>query len=539
MNVLASLRLLPFVLSLTPSVALAQTSPQPSSETQQKERIERQLGELLRSRNELQQNLLNTQRQLQQQLEQFDARIDALESELGVVPYETQSAKTEPPVATPAPVPTPTAEPAQTQPPATRTASAPTAAGEGPPESEQQTLDQDPFDPGAGIVLARGPLGETSIGIVGYVRYLNQGSLDKTYTDSFGRIFNLDLRNDVQLNRIQINFRGWLFDPRFRWRFYAWSQNVSQGDAAQVVIGGSFSYIFSPALTLTAGIFSLPSTRSTAQSFPNWLMIDHRTMADEFFRGSYSQGYQATGRITPTLAYNVALMNNLSQLGVSATELDFGVNTLSTALFWMPTTGEFGPAFGFGDYEYHETPATLLGIHYTRSREDAESQPNVNGVENSQIRLSDGTRIFSPDPFGTGGRIGKATYRMLDLDAGVKFRGWSLEGEYYFRWVDDFQLFSGPIPVTSLFDHGFQLQASTMVIPSMLQAYLETSTVFGQYGVPWEVGGGLTLFPFRRKQVRMNIEAIYMHNSAIGYTAVPYQVGGKGWVFTFNVGSWF
>jgi len=539
MNVLASLRLLPFVLSLTPSVALAQTSPQPSSETQQKERIERQLEELLRSRNELQQNLLNTQRQLQQQLEQFDARIDALESELGVVPYETQSAKTEPPVATPAPVPTPTAEPAQTQPPATRTASAPTAAGEGPPESEQQTLDQDPFDPGAGIVLARGPLGETSIGIVGYVRYLNQGSLDKTYTDSFGRIFNLDLRNDVQLNRIQINFRGWLFDPRFRWRFYAWSQNVSQGDAAQVVIGGSFSYIFSPALTLTAGIFSLPSTRSTAQSFPNWLMIDHRTMADEFFRGSYSQGYQATGRITPTLAYNVALMNNLSQLGVSATELDFGVNTLSTALFWMPTTGEFGPAFGFGDYEYHETPATLLGIHYTRSREDAESQPNVNGVENSQIRLSDGTRIFSPDPFGTGGRIGKATYRMLDLDAGVKFRGWSLEGEYYFRWVDDFQLFSGPIPVTSLFDHGFQLQASTMVIPSMLQAYLETSTVFGQYGVPWEVGGGLTLFPFRRKQVRMNIEAIYMHNSAIGYTAVPYQVGGKGWVFTFNVGSWF
>jgi hypothetical protein len=535
MNVLGSLRLLPFVLSLTPGVALAQTTPQPSPEPQQKERIARQLEELLRSRQELQQNLLDTQRQLQQQLEQFDARIDALESELQIVPSESQSAET-----------APSPEPAQTQPPQpqqpTRTASTPTAAGEGPPEAseaEQQAAEQDPFDPGAGIVLARGPLGETSIGIVGYVRYLNQGSLDKTYTDSFGRVFNLDLRNDVQLNRIQINFRGWLFDPRFRWRFYAWSQNVSQGDAAQVVIGGSFSYIFSPMLTLTAGIFSLPSTRSTAQSFPNWLMIDHRTMADEFFRGSYSQGYQATGRLTPTLAYNVALMNNLSQLGVSATELDFGVNTLSTALFWMPTTGEFGPAFGFGDYEYHEDLATLVGLHYTRSREDAESQPNVNGVENSQIRLSDGTRIFSPDPFGTGGRIGKATYRMLDLDLGVKYRGWSLEGEYYFRWIDDFQLFSGTIPVSSLFDHGFQLQASTMLIPGMLQTYLETSYVFGQYGEPWEVGGGLTFFPFKRKQVRVNMEAIYMRHSAIGYTAVPYQVGGNGWVFTFNVGSWF
>lgn len=538
MDLLGSVRLLPLVLLLTPGVAQAQTAPLPSSEAQQRERIEQQLQELLRTRQELQQN----QQKLQQQLEDFDTRIDTLQSELGGVASEPQPPQAEPPVTPSVAAPAAPAQPAPTQPSVTRTVAAPGAAGEGPPEAataQPQTLPEDPFDPGAGIVLARGPRGETSIGIVGYVRYLNQGGLDKTYTDSFGRTFNLDLRNDVQLNRIQINFRGWLFDERFRWRFYAWSQNVSQGDPAQVVVGGSFSYIFSPALTLTAGIFSLPSTRSTAQSFPNWLMIDHRTMADEFFRGSYSQGYQATGRISPTLAYNVALMNNLSQLGVSATELDFGVNTLSTALFWMPTTGEFGPAFGFGDYEYHTEPATLLGVHYTRSREDAESQPSVNGVENSQIRLSDGTRIFSPDPFGTGGRIGKATYRMLDLDAGVKFRGWSLEGEYYFRWVDDFQLFSGTIPVSSLFDHGFQLQASTMLIPGLLQAYLMGSYVFGQYGDPWEVGGGLTFYPFNRKQVRVNIEGIYMHNSAIGYTAVPYQVGGKGFVFTFNVGSWF
>lgn len=516
-----SLKLLPFIF-LAPGVAQAQTAPLPSDETQERQRIEQQLEELLRSRDELQQSLLKTQQQLQQQLERFDSRIDALETELGAVPSEPQ--------------------PAETQPPATRTVAAPDAAGEGPADpstAAQRTSAEDPFDPGAGLVLARGPRGEVSIGIVGYVRYLNQGGLEKTYTDSFGRTTVLDLRNDVQLNRIQINFRGFLFDERFRWRFYAWSQNVSQGDPAQVVVGGSFSYIFSPALTLTAGIFSLPSTRSTAQSFPNWLMIDHRTMADEFFRGSYSQGYQATGRIGTTLAYNVALMNNLSQLGVSATELDFGVNTLSTALFWMPTTGEFGPAFGFGDYEYHTEPATLLAVHYTRSREDSESQPNVNGVENSQIRLSDGTRVFGADPFGTGGRIGKATYRMLDLDAGVKFRGWSLEGEYYFRWVDDFQLISGTIPVTSLYDHGFQLQASSMLIPGSLQAYLMGSTVFGEYGNPWEAGFGLTFYPLKRKQVRVNLEGIYMRNSAIGYTAVPYQVGGNGWVFTFNVGSWF
>jgi hypothetical protein len=33
-----------------------------------------------------------------------------------------------------------------------------------------------------------------------------------------------------------------------------------------------------------------------------------------------------------------------------------------TAQVDRPTTGEFGPGQGFGDYEYHEKLATLLGV---------------------------------------------------------------------------------------------------------------------------------------------------------------------------------
>ena len=97
-------------------------------------------------------------------------------------------------------------------------------------------------------------------------------------------------------------------------------------------------------------IFSVPSTRSTNTTYPNWLRIDNRTMADEFFRGSYSTGYMAGGKITDTLAYNVALTNNLSQLGVSASQMDSCLCTGSGFLWWMPTTCEFGPAAGFGEH---------------------------------------------------------------------------------------------------------------------------------------------------------------------------------------------
>ena len=39
------------------------------------------------------------------------------------------------------------------------------------------------------------------------------------------------------------------------------------------------------------------------------------------------------------------------------------------------------------------------------------------------------------------------------------------------------------------------------------------------------------IFPFKNKVVRWNNEVLYLYKSPVGYTSVPYQVGGKGWVF--------
>jgi hypothetical protein len=533
-----------------PRVAHAQAAPaQMAAETpadvQQRERVERLLQELARSRQELQQNMATMQQAMQKQLADFDARITALEAELHDAAPEEAIAQTASPKVEVARTTPPTDQIARTAPANDQIAQAQTAPspimaseGEEDPAPSEPRLEAGTFDPGKGLILANGDKGGLAFGARGYVRYLNQGGLDPFYTDSFGRTFKLDKRQDVQLNRLQILFRGWLFDERFRYTFYAWTQNVSQGDPAQVVVGGNVRYQFSDAFTLLGGIFSIPSTRTTAQSFPNWLSIDHRNMADEYFRGSYTEGFQAVGKIPYNLFYNVAITNNLSILGVSADQLKFGLDTYSGTLYWMPTTGEYGPGAGFGDFEDHQNVATLLGVHFTKSREDAQEQPATDAIENSQIRLSDGTVLFSPGAFGTDGRVTEATYKMLALDAGAKYRGWSLDGEYYFRWVDDFDV-EGFVPVRKLYDTGFQVQASTMLKPRSLQAYVTGSKIFGQYGDPWDVTVGLTHFPFRTKQVRVNAEGLYMKRSAIGYTAVPYLVGGDGWVWTLNVGTWF
>ncbi|WP_380871617.1 hypothetical protein [Sphingomonas sp. DBB INV C78] len=197
----------------------------------------------------------------------------------------------------------------------------------------------------------------------------------------------------------------------------------------------------------------------------------------------------------------------------------------------MPTTGEFGPAQGFGDYEMHADLATLLAVSFTHSREDAEAQAGVNDFENSQLRLSDGTLLFSPGAFNTTGQITRATYEMLALSAGLKYRGWTIDGEYYFRWLDNFTTI-GLIPVDEVTDQGFQLQLSTMAIPKTLQLYAAGSKIFGDYGDPYDVSLGLNWFPFDRKEIRVNAQAIYLQRSPTGNNSVPYTVGGDGWVFS-------
>ena len=409
------------------------------------------------------------------------------------------------------------------------------AAGQPPPGSpEDDEHYWGRYEGGKGIVLARSDSAEVDFSVFTYVRYLNQTALEDTYTDAFDRTKTLDLRNDLQLQKVTLNFKGWLFDPDFRYLFYTWTSNTSQGQDAQVVVAGNLSYHFNDAFSLAGGIGALPSTQSTNYTFPNWLRVDNRTIADEFFRGSYTSGIWAWGRLPHELAYRVMLGNNLSQLGVDAGELDSSFNTVSGALWWMPTTGEYGPAQGLGDFEHHDDLATLFSLHFTRSREDAQNQPGVNDFENSQIRLSDGTLIFQADPFGTGTQIDKATYQMAAVSAGMKYRGWSLDGEYYWRWVDDFKA-SGPMPFDEMYDHGFQLQGSAMVLPQSLQAYLSGSRIFGEYGDPWDLAAGVNWFPMKRRELRVNVQGLYLQDSPVGYASVPFIVGGNGWVFTTDV----
>ncbi len=389
------------------------------------------------------------------------------------------------------------------------------------------------YVPNAGFLLFEGEKGEMYARLFSYVRYLNQKGLDPTYTDYFGNTHAVKQREDVQLNKFFLPFSGWFLDPRLRYYLYVWSSNPSQGDPAQVVGAGNLSFTFNRHLTLGGGITSLPSVRSTEGQFPYWLGIDDRLTADEFFRGSYTSGFWLKGELFTKFKYMGMIGNNLSTLGVSAAQLDNQFNTTSFMLQWLPTTGEFGLYGTFGDFDHHEKLATRLGAHYTHSREDKQSQPGTNDIENSQIRLTDGSVVFTPDLFGPGITVEKVTYDMVSVDAGIKYRGLALEAEYYWRDLSDFAG-TNVEGIADIDDHGFQVQSSAMLIPKTVQVYLSGSAIQGRYGDGSEVRAGVNWYVVKERGLRVNVEWIRLDNCPVGYTAVPYPVGGNGDVFHAN-----
>jgi hypothetical protein len=210
--------------------------------------------------------------------------------------------------------------------------------------------------------------------------------------------------------------------------------------------------------------------------------------ASALSRGSCTSGLRANGAILPGLEYRAMIGNNLSQ----------------------------------------------LGVHGTFSTEDRQAQPDTEGFENSQIRLSDGTRLFSEDPFGVGVNIDELNYPMVAVNGGAKYQGFSVDAEAYFRKLDDFKA-TGTLPFDEITDHGFEVQDSAMVISKKLQAILQYSKIFGDQGDPWDFTAGAFWYPFGGKEMRVNGQALYLHGSPAGYSSVPFAVGGTGWVFSIDV----
>jgi len=417
------------------------------------------------------------------------------------------------------PAPTGTAVPAPAPPASTAQPAAPKQR----PQPSERIESWGEFQPGDGFLVGRSSAGELSISAYALLRYINQLPATQTFTDHLGNEHAVDARQDIYPHRVMVFFKGWLASPKLIYNIFLWTVNTTD----QKNIFASMGYQFSRKFSLYAGINGLPGTRSVQGSHPFWLGHD-RVMADEFFRPYFTNGVWAQGEIAPGFWYNAMVGNNMSSLGVKATQLDRKFSE-GASVWWMPTTKEFGPRGAYGDYEMHEKVATRFGVSTTYSPEERFTDANTGATGNTTLRLADSLNVFDTGSLAPGVTVQNVDYRILSVDAGMKYRGFFIQTELYDRRLNGFKA-DGALPVKEIEDKGFYVQAAFYPVPKKLELYAATSQIYGDkdagFGNSSEILIGANWYPFKTRNHRLNVQVIDVNHSPVSST-FGYYTGGQ------------
>jgi hypothetical protein len=358
------------------------------------------------------------------------------------------------------------------------------------------------------------------------LRYLNTQSSDESFTDHLGVAHEVHTRNDITVNRAMFILGGYIFDPRARYSFTVWTS----AGAASIIVASNIGWQFNKALTVTGGYTGIPGSRSLVNTFPFFTATD-RSMADNFFRPGFTQGAWANGELGKGLNYLAFVGNGLNTLSISANKIDTHLAT-SASLWWEPLGdyGEPGKSRNmYDDYFASRKVRVRVGTAFTRSREDRFSNLDQSSPENTSIYNSDGVLFFSTGALAPGVTVDVATYRMWAIDGGIKWNGLAVNGQYFMRWLDDFEA-DGPLPVASTFDHGTELSAGYFVDPKKVMVYGRGSWVRGEFGNSYEYGGGVKWHFLPTERLWLNTELFRVSHAPYGGAFTPYTAGMNGWV---------
>ena len=136
---------------------------------------------------------------------------------------------------------------------------------------------------------------------------------------------------------------------------------------------------------------------------------------------------------------------------------------------------------------------------------------------------------FSTGAFAPGVTVQKALYKMWAIDWGLKYNGLAINGQYYNRWLSEFEA-DGPLPLSSTFDHGFDMSVGHFFVPKKLMAYVRGSMVFGHFNNSHEYAGGLKWHFLPTERLWLQAELMRVHRVPYGGTFTPYTAGLSGWV---------
>ncbi|MFO0954141.1 MAG: hypothetical protein U0835_23900 [Isosphaeraceae bacterium] len=341
------------------------------------------------------------------------------------------------------------------------------------------------------------------------------------FIDSAGNRVPIDNSNYFGVTRGRIIFSGTALLPKLTYLL-----NIDYNSVTSNPIGFrayELGYRFSRALVLSVGQSKVPGSREWLESAFSPLQGPDRSMATTFFRPSLSQGVWINGQPRDGLYYHAMASNGFNTLNLLPNRLNNRF-CYSVSTWWEPW-GDFGR--GYSDLQDHEEAAVRLGGSYTYAI-GRGSQSESDAVENSPVRLSDGTIITTPGALAPGVTVQTYDISLAAVDLAYKRRGLGLSTELYFQNLLGLRG-TGPLPLDHTSAFGGFVQGGYFVLPQKAEVYARSSYVTGRYGSGSEVAGGFNWFFLDGKDnLRFTFDAAWLERSPAGQSRTGYVAGQSG-----------
>ncbi|MEX0700914.1 MAG: porin [Planctomycetales bacterium] len=310
---------------------------------------------------------------------------------------------------------------------------------------------------------------------------------DREFFVNRGGVVPVRNRNDFEIERGRLEFSGFMWDPKLQYYINIDADTDDNHDAKFHDFW--VNYEFSKAFNLHLGKAFVPGSYDWTNGSTRTHFAD-RSMATTFFRPDRSLGIWATGEVAEGLHYRTMLANGFNTTDLEPDEIDD--EFAYSHMMWWDAVGDVGK--GYADLEWHEDPALRIGSAYTFANQNPDFDRSPTAEENF-VRLSDGTRLVTTGALAPGLTVDDFDIHLLAAFFNGKYRGWSVNAEFYFRWLQDLETQEGTAPpINKLYDDGFYTDVGYMILPKKLEIIGRVSAVDGMFGDAWEYAGGFNWY---------------------------------------------
>ena len=343
--------------------------------------------------------------------------------------------------------------------------------------------------------------------------------------------------NVFEINRFYLTSEGYVTDERLRYSLTLFG-TTNNGNNSAIAPLGFAGWKFNDQVMLLGGVSYVAATREWGTS-SRWVQGIDRSMANTFFRPSYSPGVEFKGTLFDgEFHYRGGAWNGID--GSRA-----GVNRSGTAMAWAGIVaweplGAYGPYYS--DMEVHRDPVIRIGCSGLHAlTPTSEPSDQFSNPEDTLVRLTNGAPISTLNAVQQGYKVTRVRVQLATVDIGWKYKGTAFNFEYYFRSLNDMRAKAlnqslqpkppapaAPFESRYIFQQGGAGSLSFCLLPRRLDIYGRSGGVTSVDGSGQEYGGGFNFYPKNNRQSKFTFEALYYNRSPANNALYPYRAGYSG-----------